>query len=56
MWEEYGDIVPACRNEVRKAKAALELNLGGNVEGNRKSFYKYVSNKRKTKEDLSPLL
>jgi len=37
MWGEYRDIVQACRNEVKKAKAQMELNLARNFKGNKKS-------------------
>ncbi|KAK4806898.1 hypothetical protein QYF61_012619 [Mycteria americana] len=37
-WEEYRNIVQASRDEVRKAKAHLELNLANDVKGNKKGF------------------
>ncbi|GAB0178706.1 mitochondrial enolase superfamily member 1 [Grus japonensis] len=69
-WEEYKDVVRMCRNVVRmcrdvvkmcrdattKAKDHLELNLARNVKDNKKGFFKYISSKRKTKEDVVPLL
>jgi len=39
-----------CRDEVRKAKAKLELNLARNAKSDKKGFYRYVSQKRKVKE------
>ncbi|KAK4827438.1 hypothetical protein QYF61_017995 [Mycteria americana] len=36
---------------VRKAKVHVELNLVMDVKGNTKSFYRYISCKRKTRED-----
>ncbi|GAB0208674.1 hypothetical protein GRJ2_003333100 [Grus japonensis] len=55
-WEEYRDIVQACRDEVRKAKAYQELNLERDVKGNKKDFSKYIGDKRKARENVGPLL
>ncbi|PKU46434.1 hypothetical protein llap_3283 [Limosa lapponica baueri] len=41
---------------VRKAKADLEFNLAKDVRGKRKGFYKYINSKRKTRENMNPLL
>ncbi|GAB0208941.1 hypothetical protein GRJ2_003359800 [Grus japonensis] len=54
-WEEHREIVQAARDQVRKAKAPRELNLARDIEGNKKSFYRYVSDKRKTRENVGPL-
>ncbi|KAK4814166.1 hypothetical protein QYF61_009984 [Mycteria americana] len=54
-WEEYREIVQAARDQVRKAKALIELNLARDVKGNKKTFYRYVGNKRKTRENVGPL-
>ncbi|KAK4832375.1 hypothetical protein QYF61_022230 [Mycteria americana] len=54
-WEEYRAIVRAARDQVRKAKALTELNLASDVKGNKKSFYRYVGDKRKTREDVGHL-
>ncbi|KGL96755.1 hypothetical protein N301_11125, partial [Charadrius vociferus] len=54
-WEEYREIVQAARDQVRQAKAQLELNLSRDIKTNKKSFYKYVSKKRKTREAVGPL-
>ncbi|KFQ03373.1 hypothetical protein N329_05067, partial [Haliaeetus albicilla] len=53
--EEYRDLVRSCREEIRKAKAQLELNLATIVRDNKKCFYKYVNNKT-AKENICPLL
>ena len=45
-----------CREKIRRAKAQLELNLATAVKDNKKCFYKYISNKRRAKENLHPLL
>lgn len=54
--KEYRDIVQALRDRIRKAKAHMDLNLARDVKGNKKSFYKYISSKRKMKEYVSLLL
>ena len=54
-WEEYREIVRVARDQVRKAKALIELNLARDVKGNKKSIYSYVSDKRKTSENGGPL-
>ena len=37
-WEEYKEIVWAARNQVKKAKALIELNLSRDVKGNKKKL------------------
>ncbi|GAB0207839.1 mitochondrial enolase superfamily member 1 [Grus japonensis] len=54
-WEEYRETVRAARDQVRKAKALIELNLARDAKDNKKSFYRYVSEKRKTRENVGPL-
>ncbi|PKU35998.1 rna-directed dna polymerase from mobile element jockey-like [Limosa lapponica baueri] len=44
------------RKKFRKAKAPLELNLALDDKNNKKNSYKYISNKRRTRENLHPLL
>ncbi|KAG6932917.1 hypothetical protein G0U57_020385, partial [Chelydra serpentina] len=46
----------ACRSDIRKAKSHLELQLAGDVRSNKKGFFRYVSNKKKVKESVGPLL
>jgi len=55
-WEEYRNVVKACRDAMRKAKVHLELNLSRDVKDNKKSFFKYISSKRKTRDNVGPLL
>ncbi|KAJ7408217.1 hypothetical protein BTVI_60447 [Pitangus sulphuratus] len=55
-WNEYWEVVRESKNETRKAKACLELNLSKNVKDNKKGFFKYINNKRKTKDNVGPLL
>jgi len=54
-WEEYREIVRAARDHVRKAKDLSELNLSRDIKGNKKSFYRYIGDKRKAKEIVGPL-
>ena len=55
--EEYRSIVRACREVPRKAKALLELKLAKEIKGNKKRlFLKYVNSKRKTRDNVGPLL
>jgi len=55
-WEEYRNIVRACREAMRKAKAHLELDLARHVKDNKKGFFKYRSSKQKNGENAGPLL
>ncbi|KAM9653655.1 uncharacterized protein ACIBXB_010484 [Morphnus guianensis] len=43
------------QGSLRKAKAVIELNLARDVKDNKKSYYRYVSGKRKTRENMGPL-
>ncbi|GAB0210350.1 mitochondrial enolase superfamily member 1 [Grus japonensis] len=54
-WEEYRETVRAAREQVRKAKALTEISLARDVKDNKKSFYRYVSDKRRTRENMGPL-
>ncbi|CAM5082708.1 unnamed protein product [Natator depressus] len=54
--EEYKNIARARRSEIRKAKSHLELQLARDVKSNKKGFFRYVSNKKKVKESVGPLL
>ena len=54
-WEEYRETAWVARDQVRKAKALIELNLARDVKGDKKSFHRYVSDKRKTRENVSPV-
>lgn len=53
--EKHRNIVLAYSDEVRKAKAWLELDLARDVQDNKNSFSRYVSYKRKTKENVEPV-
>ncbi|GAB0207770.1 mitochondrial enolase superfamily member 1 [Grus japonensis] len=54
-WEEYRETVRAARDQVRKAKALTEISLARDVKDNKKSFYRYVRDKRRTRENVGPL-
>ncbi|CAM4531595.1 unnamed protein product [Caretta caretta] len=54
--EEYKNTAWACRNEIRRAKSHLELQLARDVKSNKKGFFRYVGNKKKAKESVGPLL
>ncbi|GAB0207279.1 mitochondrial enolase superfamily member 1 [Grus japonensis] len=54
-WEEYRETVRAARDQFRKAKALIEISLARDVKDNKKSFYRYVSEKRRTRENVGPL-
>jgi len=50
------DAARLCRDGIRKAKAQLEMNLARDAKKSEKGFYRYVIQKRKVKESVSPLL
>jgi len=54
--EEYRGLIRLCREEIRKAKAQLELRPATVVSDSKKCFYKYINNKKRAKESLHPLL
>ncbi|KAK4826774.1 hypothetical protein QYF61_011401 [Mycteria americana] len=49
-------LIRLCREKIRRAKAELELNLAAAVKDNKKHFFKYISSKRRAKENLQPLV
>ena len=54
--EEYRGLIRSCREEIRKAKARLELRLAAVVRDNRKCSYKDTNNKKRANENVHPLL
>ncbi|KAK4810540.1 hypothetical protein QYF61_004503 [Mycteria americana] len=54
--EDYKGVVRLCKEKIRRAKAELELNLAAAVKDNKKYFFKYISSKRRAKENLQPLV
>jgi len=53
--EQYRGLVRVSKEEIRKAKAQLELRLTTAVRDNKKCFYKYFDNEKRAKENLHPL-
>jgi len=53
--EEYREIVQAVRERVGKVKALIESNLTRHVKGKKKSLYRNISHKSKTRENVGPL-
>ncbi|KAK4816253.1 hypothetical protein QYF61_013887 [Mycteria americana] len=54
--EDYKGVARLCREKIRRAKAELELSLATAVKDNKKYFFKYISSKRRAKENLQPLV
>ncbi|KAK4813002.1 hypothetical protein QYF61_004178 [Mycteria americana] len=54
--EDDKGVARLCREKIRRAKAELELNLAAAVKDNKKHFFKYISSKRRAKENLQPLV
>ena len=54
--EEYRSIDQVCRDSARKAKAQLQLKLVMDINGNKNSFYHYISIKSLNKENMGYLL
>ncbi|KFU86754.1 hypothetical protein M959_06752, partial [Chaetura pelagica] len=54
--EDYREVVQAVRDQVRRAKSLLELDLARDVKNNKKSFFRYLGEKRTFKESVGPLL
>ncbi|KAK4830017.1 hypothetical protein QYF61_008280 [Mycteria americana] len=54
--EDYKGVARLCREKIRRAKAELELNLAAAVKDNKKYFFRYISSKRRAKENLQPLV
>jgi len=44
------------KKKINRAKSQLEINLATVIKNNNNSFYKYISNKRRAKENFHPLL
>jgi len=55
-WEEYRNVVRACRDAMRKPKAHLELKLARDVKNNKKGFFNYISSKREARDNVGSLL
>lgn len=55
-WKEFREAVRLRRNETAKAKAPLDLIWAKDVMDKMKGLFKYINNKRKTKDFMDPLL
>ncbi|KAK4810867.1 hypothetical protein QYF61_008839 [Mycteria americana] len=56
LHEDYRAVDCVCREKTRKAKAQLELKLASAASDNKKGFFKYVNSKRRSKENIGPIL
>ena len=54
--QEYRNVVKALRDATRKATVHLELNLARDVKDNKKGFFKHISSKEKTRDNVGLLL
>jgi len=45
-WVNYKEVVQAAKDQVRKAKTQIELNLARDIKGNKKKFYGGIGDKR----------
>jgi len=52
---KYRESVRGAKDRVGKAKARTEVSLSRDIEGNKKSFFRYTSGKKQAKENVSPL-
>jgi len=56
-WEEYTNVVRARRDVTRKVKASPPgTESGKGCQRQQEGFFKYISSKRKTRENVGPLL
>lgn len=53
-WKECGDTVQI-RNGVRKTRTYPDLNMVRDMKDNKEGLYRYISNNKKTREDVSLL-
>lgn len=56
-WEEYRNVVRACRDVMWKVKAHLELNLAREVKDNKKGLFLSISiTKRRQGNEMGSLV
>ena len=55
-WEEYRDAVQTCRCRIRKAKVQVEQNLVRDMKNSKKTFYRYIGQKRQAKTGVPSLV
>jgi len=53
-WEDTVMLSRCYREGIRKAKMQMELNLARDAKNNKKGLYRYIDQKRQTKESESP--
>ncbi|MBB6725585.1 hypothetical protein [Proteus mirabilis] len=53
--EEYKESRSILKREIRRAKRGHEIALANRVKENPKGFYKYIKDKRVTRERIGPL-
>lgn len=57
--KEYGDIIQACRDGIRKSKLQLELkmeSLASDIKVKKIDFFKYIGDKRMAEINMGRLL
>jgi len=52
-WKEYRETVQAARDQIRKAKALIELNLSRDIGGSKETLCRYGGDERKVTENES---
>lgn len=52
MQQGYKDSIGSCREKIRETKGHLELHLASAIKDSNKCFYKYISYKRRAKDNL----
>ncbi|PKU45859.1 rna-directed dna polymerase from mobile element jockey-like [Limosa lapponica baueri] len=55
-YEQYQGVVKIRGGKIRRAKAQADLNLATTVKDNKKSVFQYINKKRKTRENVGPLM
>ena len=55
-WDEYGDATRLCRDDIRKAKGQLELDLARGERKDKKGSYRDTDQKRKVQESRPTLV
>lgn len=55
-WEKYRNVIRVCRDATRRAKIHLNLTPAKDGKENNKSFFKHVTSKKKTRENVGLLL
>ena len=55
-WDKHRNMVRACKDATRMAKAHLELNLSKEIKDNKNGLFMSISSRRRTKNSVHPLL